>query len=200
MTSPLLPSRVIYVVTIPQPRRRRQPSITNLSVRHSIKVSVTLPPVTSVDRADELSAKYARVMHWNQASFGPASRTKRRRIAEQALTEVLPGDYEARRHEQASSSGRHNLHTPPLETSNGEGNLSVKPTTKPVKVPWEDNSSLEEDEAKGTTLTHINTPQSMVEVDGSRPPFAASVASPSATFPTSATSTGRETSAEKETR
>ncbi|KAL8922098.1 MAG: hypothetical protein Q9208_005408 [Pyrenodesmia sp. 3 TL-2023] len=162
------------------------------------KDPATTPPVTSVDGTDERPAKRARVMDWNQASFGPASRTKRRRIADQELAKDVPEDCGPKRQDRASSSACHNPHTPPPEISKDEGASSVESTTQPEEMPWED-FKVEADQAKGPTLTHINTPQSMVERDGFRPPLTASTVSPSATFPTSAASPGRETSVEKET-
>lgn len=162
------------------------------------QVPATLPPARSGDGADKRPAKHVRVNNWNQASFGPASRTKRRRLAEQQPSEDGPDDCEVKHHNHAVSTVHKNARTPPPDTSRDEGVSSVKPTLKQREVPSEDDSALVSDQAEDTTLVDMNTPQSMVEKDGSRPFAASSVASPFATFSTSAASSGRELSAEKE--
>ncbi|KAL8749569.1 MAG: hypothetical protein Q9184_006757 [Pyrenodesmia sp. 2 TL-2023] len=167
------------------------------------QVPTTLPPIASGEGTDERSAKHARVNTWNQASYGPASRTKRRRIADQGLTQDEPDFREpdvqkVKRQNQALSPDRRKARAHPFEDSIDEGGFSLKPVIKHWEVPREDDSALKKDQVEGTTLAEIRTPQSMVEKDGSRP-FAAYMADPFARFSTFAASSGTEMKAKRET-
>lgn len=108
------------------------------------------------------TAKRALVHNFNQASSGPASRTKRRRIAEgEAKEDGRPDDDKVKQYDKASLPDYYGVHTPPHETSRDEGTLSPKLTAMQPEVHLKDELTPTTDQAGGTALANTDTPRSM---------------------------------------
>ncbi|KAL8898909.1 MAG: hypothetical protein Q9207_006469 [Kuettlingeria erythrocarpa] len=132
-----------------------------------LRMIPTPPSVVDGDATATFTPKRTLVNHSDQASSGPASRTKRRRIADGGPNEE-PDDSEVRPSGKASLPDHYGVHTPPNETSRDEESLSQESTDMQPEVPWKDGLTSKTDQAGNTAVSGMDTPRSMSRGSGTR--------------------------------
>lgn len=133
-----------------------------------LRIPPSPPSAVNGDVTATSTAKRTLVSHSDQASAGPASRTKRRRIANGGPNEDCPDDGEVKQSDKASLPDHYGVHTPPNETSRDEENLSPKRTVMQPEAHLKDELTPTTDQAGGTALAGMDTPRSTVRASGTR--------------------------------